>query len=133
MPSPERWVQRFESLARAVDVLRHNCAMPSYSDLERSGLIQNFEVAFELSWHTMKDYLFELGHDVRSPKPTIRTAADLGLIVDAEIWLDVLDKRNLFTHTYREELALAAVKLIKESYFPALSALAESLGRKVPN
>jgi nucleotidyltransferase substrate binding protein (TIGR01987 family) len=127
MTGHPRWIQRFANYRRALSTLRDNCAQGSYSDLERSGLIQNFEVTFELAWHTLKDRLADLGHDVRSPKPAIRTAFDVGLVSDPEVWMDILDKSILFTHSYRDELARQAVQLIREVYLPVLGALEERL------
>ncbi len=38
-------------------------------------LVQAFEFTYELSWHSMKDYLENEGfQDVKSPKQTVRTA-----------------------------------------------------------
>jgi nucleotidyltransferase substrate binding protein (TIGR01987 family) len=54
----------------------------SLNKIEKAGLIQFFEVAFELSWKVMKDYLITEGYDVKSPREAIKTAFDYGLIAD---------------------------------------------------
>ncbi|MCF7668791.1 MAG: nucleotidyltransferase substrate binding protein [Verrucomicrobia bacterium] len=49
---------------------------------------------------------------------------------DAEVFLDALDKRNLLSHTYEEETAEEAERLIKYDYVPMLRRLFATLKRK---
>jgi nucleotidyltransferase substrate binding protein (TIGR01987 family) len=44
------------------------------SDAERAGLIQFFEMSFELGWKVLKDYLEEEGFTVESPRDAIKQA-----------------------------------------------------------
>ena len=88
--------------------------------MERAGLIQFFEISFELAWKTLKDMLIYEGYDVNSPKSTLKQAFANGTIADGELWLKALDGRNLFSHTYDNELAEEAIDLIKKTYSPLL-------------
>ena len=130
-PGVPRWRQRLENFQKAMDRLRQACALESYSDLERAGLIQTFEFSFELGWKTLKDLLFHEGYDEKTPRAVIRRAFEAGHLdeKDTELWLEALGKRNLLSHTYEEEAAELAVRLIKEDFQPLLARTLASLLR----
>jgi len=75
----------------------------------RSGVIQNFEVAYELSWKFMKRWLaFNIGNSLVDGIPRFelfKLAVENGLISDSEIWFDFHDARNKTSHEYGEEAA----------------------------
>jgi len=123
MYSDIRWKQRFQNFEASLCELRGALEKTEYTTLERAGLIQFFEISFELAWKTLKDMLSYEGYDVNSPKSTLKQAFANGTIADGELWLKALDGRNLFSHTYDNELAEEAVELIKETYSPLLFAL----------
>ena len=127
-----RWRQRLENFGKALAQLDAACALTNYSDLERAGLVQMFEFSFELMWKVLKDLLFYEGFDVKTPREAIRQAFAVEYLeeADAEALLNGLEKRNLLTHTYEEEIALEAEKLIKDRYAPALRRVYERLERK---
>ena len=93
------------SFARAVDRLAEALDEPETS-LSRDGAIQRFEFCFELGWKLMQKALRREGVDVRSPRGSLRAAFQQGWI-EEEPWLAMLSDRNLTSHTYDEELALA--------------------------
>lgn len=99
----------------------------SLSDLERAGLIKTYELAFELAWKTIKDYLDEKAIVVMYPRDTIKEAFRYEIIEDGELWLDMLGKRNLMVHAYDEAMAKLAHKLITGSYYQALKQVIEKL------
>jgi len=117
-----RWQQRLENFGRAMSQLETACKKDEYSDLERAGLVQIFEFSFELAWKTLKDLLFTEGYDEKTPRSVIRRSFEVEYISedDAETFLDALKKRNLLSHTYEEKVAQEAQKLIRETYFPVL-------------
>ena len=127
-----RWRQRFENFQKAIAQLETACEKGEYFDLERAGLVQMFAFSYELGWKTLKDLMFYEGYDVKTPRSTIRKAFEAGYIdeTDTELWLDALDKRNILSHTYREEGAEEAVKLIKNQYTPMLDRVLGQLCNK---
>lgn len=127
-----RWRQRLDNFGAALTQLTNACDRERYDDLERAGLIKTFEFCFELSWNVLKDLLFYEGYDVKVPRAVIRKSFEVDYIDedDCETLLDALDKRNLFSHTYRSEAALEAETLIKERYYPALILLYRTLDAK---
>ena len=52
-----RWKQRFVNFEKTFLLLERTVKIGELSEAERGGLIQFYEVSFELSWKTMKDYL----------------------------------------------------------------------------
>lgn len=122
-----RWKQRFHNFEKAYLFLAESMDTPSPSKLEIAGIVQAFEFTFELGWKTLKDYLESKDVVVSYPRDVIKEAFRVQLIADGEAWLDMLDKRNLMSHTYNETNAAAAMKLIHEKYFQALAGVYGSL------
>lgn len=55
-----------------------------------------------MTWKTLRDFLEEKGVEVKFPRDTIKEAFKYELVDDGELWLDMLQKRNLMAHTYDE-------------------------------
>ena len=88
-----RLQQRFEFFQRAflnLDEVKQ-CEQRAFSNLEKEGIIQRFEIAIELSWKVIKDFLQNEGFAIKSPKESMRQAFAYGLIQDCEAWLEALD------------------------------------------
>jgi len=132
---PIRWQQRHDNFRKALLQLQAACDKDTYSDLERAGLVQVFQLTFELAWKTLKDLLFYEGFSVNSPREVIRQAfvSEYLAEADTETLLDALQKRNLLTHTYDEETAEEAECLIRTHYYPALRGLFDTLQGKRPH
>lgn len=122
-----RWRQRFQNYDRAVRLLGEPVArgLAQLSDLEKEGTVQRFEVAVELAWKTLKDYLEYEGRqvDLATPRQVLKEAYAARILPDGQVWIDMLDHRNLLSHTYDEQTFARAVAAIGERYFPALAAL----------
>ncbi|WP_354834849.1 nucleotidyltransferase substrate binding protein [Akkermansia muciniphila] len=112
---------------KAFSRLRHACALSEYNELEMAGLVQTYEFTFALCWKTLKDKLVYDGYSVNSPREAIRQAFGAGLIGHIDCWLQALESRSLFVHTYDDSIAEEAVSLIKERFFPMLAQCAENL------
>ena len=84
---------------------------------EQAGLIQFFEMGFELSWNVMKEYMESEGlKELRSPRDTIKKAFEIDLINDGHLWIEVLENRNLTSYTYDEARIQKVVDSIKTTY-----------------
>lgn len=92
----------------------------SPSVIERAGIIQFYEMAFELAWKCLKDYLEVKGMDPKYPRDTIKLAVQHEIIDHGETWLKAMTDRNLTVHTYDEESAYLIDKAIREEYYPLL-------------
>jgi len=95
----------FGILDKAINSLREALASPPRNTLERDGVIQRFEYSFELLWKTAKRVLQKIGIVSNSPRSVIRDLAKQGLIMNAELWLLLLEARNYTSHSYNEEVA----------------------------
>lgn len=118
-----RWQQRFNQFNKAFALLQSAIAIKKPSVVERAGLIQFFEMAFELSWKLLKDYQQEQGFNITSPREAIKHAFQSQLISNGHDWIDALEDRNLTTHTYNEQIAIEVEHKIREVYYPLLEAL----------
>lgn len=125
-----RWRQRFRNFEKSYLLLKKAAVIRKPSDTERAGLIQFFEMTFELSWKTLKDYLEAQGFQVASPRQTLKQAFQAGLIKKGNAWIEALDDRNLTTHLYDEATSRKVEKLIKKKYLTLLKALYEDLKKK---
>lgn len=125
-----RWRQRFQNYQKSFAQLKKSVDIVNPSDVERAGLIQFFEMTFELAWKTLKDYLEAQGFQVASPRETLKQAFQIQLITQGHEWLDALDDRNLTAHTYDEAKAKNIERLIREKYFPLLKELNDCLSLK---
>ncbi len=125
-----RWQQRFGELKKAYRQLNQALAIDSPDEVYRAGIIQFFEMTLELAWKTMKDYLEFQEIPVNTPRETIQKAFQIELIRDGHTWMDALQKRNLMAHTYDEERAMEAEKLIRNIYVGHIGELINLLTSK---
>lgn len=127
-----RWVQRLDNFCKALAQMTKFMDKGDLNELEEQGLIQSFEYNHELAWKTLKDFLEAKGSsNLYGSKDVSREAFKLGLLGDSErdglLWLDMIEKRNLTSHTYNEKTAQEIVQAIKNDYFQSFVALRERL------
>ena len=129
-----RWKQRFENFQRALKQLSLAMdlkAQRPLSDLEQQGLIQGFEFTHELAWNVLKDYLEMEGiQGLIGSRSTAREAFKRGLVMDGAVWMDMIEKRNLSSHTYNQTVALTIVEAIAERYYPAFCELQQRFAKE---
>lgn len=118
-----RWHQRFQNFEKAYLLLERTLKIDNPSEAERGGIIQFYEIAFELSWKLMKDFLESTGIDSQGPRGVIKNAFSENIIVDGHAWIEALDDRNLTVHTYDEAIAREVETRIRKEYFPLLEKL----------
>lgn len=130
-----RWKQRFDNYRRALRQLTLAVRLLEQrplSDLEQQGLIQGFEFTHELAWNVLKDYLeYEGIQGLIGSRSTVREAFKRGLIIDGDAWMDMIEKRNLSSHTYDDDVAAKVVSAVCETYYPAFMALQDHLEKEL--
>jgi nucleotidyltransferase substrate binding protein (TIGR01987 family) len=118
-----RWKQRFDNFQRALHQLTLAIQLNEQrplSDLEQQGLIQGFEFTHELAWNVLKDYLEMEGiQGLVGSRSTVREAFKRGLVRDGEAWMDMIEKRNLSSHTYNQSVAITLARAIVDRYYTA--------------
>lgn len=127
-PQDVRWIQRFNNYLSALAELREAVETHqtrSLNKLEKQGVIQSFEYTHELAWKLLKDYLTDRGvFNLIGSKDATREAFKAELITDGEVWMDMILKRNLTSHTYDNRLADEVFDAIINAFYPAFNDLA---------
>jgi len=111
--------QAIESFKRSVDILElfikegknynpHMSYEEEYCEY-RDSAVQRFEYTTDLFWKYLKKYLEDVLHltVVNGPEPVVRASCTAGIITEqeGEKILDMVQDRNLTSHTYLEEIA----------------------------
>jgi nucleotidyltransferase substrate binding protein (TIGR01987 family) len=134
-PNPDiRWKQRFQNFDRAFVLLRDALenGPAALNQLEKEGVIQRFEYCFELAWKTIKDYLQEGGFvfGVVTPRQVLKDAFAAKILEDGQVWIDMLDHRNLLSHTYSPIVFEQAVEAIHTRYLVGIEHLHDFMHRE---
>lgn len=120
MDKKTRWQQRFYNLENAFLFLQEGIKRENLDPLQEAGIIQSFEFVFELAWKTLKDFLESKGTNAFFARDVLKEAFAGQIIQEGHLWIEMLEKRNILSHTYNRHQATEAVQLIKERYFPVL-------------
>ena len=135
--TPRRWIQRFENYQKAVANLANAVGefrSRRISVLEQAGVIQMFEIAWDLGWKVLRDYLSETGYsgrEIESPVSTVRTAYSAGYVADGQVWMDATKLSYTLSHEYRPDRASEALDLIAGRYLAMFVSLVETLADEV--
>ncbi len=123
-----RWRQRQQNFNKALAHLEQALDISDPDVTQRAGIIQFFEMTFELAWKMLKDYLEEQGFvQLNSPRTVLKQAFESELISDGHEWLQILRDRNLMSHTYDEITAVKVENLIRETYAPLMHDLHKNM------
>jgi len=121
-----RWVQRFQNFSKSCMLLSeiNNYAPEETIAIIREGFIQRFEIAFELAWKTLRDYLEYEGLNVQpTPRAVIKEAFATGIVSDGETFISMLEARNMMSHKYDENTFNAVFLQIQREFLPLLNNL----------
>lgn len=128
-----RWKQRLDNYRRALQTLTEALALSKtreLSQLEQQGLIQGFEFTHELAWNLLKDYLGDQGIvGLIGSRDATRSAFKNELIGDGQTWMQMIEARNLTSHSYNPDVAKAVVKQVLEQFYEQFMALAATFHR----
>ena len=119
---------KYENFGNAVNRLNEaNVAYKrnSDNDIYQDALIKRFEFTFELAWKTLREFMLDQGYslEILSPKGVISFAWREGIISNEELWLDMLQSRNMSAHDYGRELSADIADKISNRYCRELTAL----------
>lgn len=126
-----RWIQRFEHFKQALAQLRDADSLAKsrlLSKLEEQGMIQAFEYTFELAWNLLKDFLESRGvRELYGSQDVIRAAFQRNLLDDGNVWMTMIESRNLTNHTYDEAVAQRVITAIRNKYIRQFDALEQRM------
>jgi nucleotidyltransferase substrate binding protein (TIGR01987 family) len=124
----ERALDRF----RIVVAERDRWVAEGNGDIVLDVAAKRFEFTYEMAWKALKRVLDYLGIDARAPRPVFKEAYAQGLLADEQVWLDMIEMRNLASHVYDEhEISRILVEL--ERYLSAFDSLLSRLRQTLPN
>lgn len=130
-PHDVRWHQRFDNFQRAFALLRAALTdgPAALNQLEKEGVVQRFEYTLELAWKTLKDYLEASGVVLTAltPRQVVKDAFAARILADGQTWIDMIDHRNLLSHTYDPASFEEAVEAIHGRYLAAFGQLHDLL------
>lgn len=127
-----RWQQRFSNYCRALDQLESFFEPPALNRREQQGLIKSFEYAFELGWNCLRDLLLSEGNtNLIGSRDTLREAFRLGLIEDGQAWMQMIQDRNITSHSYNQATADQIGLNISEGYLSCFRALRATLQERL--
>lgn len=116
-----RWIQRFSNYQAALSQLKDAVALYGQRELsllEKQGLIQAFEFTHELAWNVQKDFFEYQGNfNIKGSRDAARESFKFSLINDGKIWLQMIETRNLTSHTYDKETAEEVINAVVNQYF----------------
>ncbi len=116
-----RWKQRFSNFEKAFMNLDLAVKISDPDTVQKAGIIQFFEICFELGWKVLKDFLEEKGiAEIDFPRDIIKKSFEVELIQNGSFWLEALKNRNLTSHTYDEAMADKVIYDIKNRYYLVL-------------
>lgn len=117
--SEKKVKQTMDSLEKALSNLEEALLVESPSAIVRDGTIKRFELVIELFWKAFKRLLAQESIYTNTPKESFKQAYYVGWIKNEEAWLQLIEDRNLSTHTYNEENANHIIDNLKKNV-PAL-------------
>ena len=100
----KRWEETYQALGKALDRFGEALTLElKYPiDIARDATIQRFEFTFELFWKTLKKIAQYKGSPVNLPRDVLGEAFRSHWIDDEQVWMKMLEDRNLTSHVYRE-------------------------------
>lgn len=121
-------LQKIENYHHAMVQLEEAVAVYSRDrgdSLYRDGLIQRFEFTVELAWKSLKEYLEDQGTvlSITSPRAVLKDAYAAGVIMDADVWDEIIRSRNVTSHVYDEKTAIEVADRVCNTYLPVLKKL----------
>jgi nucleotidyltransferase substrate binding protein (TIGR01987 family) len=79
-----------------------------------------------MAWKALKRYLDYLGIEAKAPRNVFKEAFSQGIIIDENVWLDMIEQRNLTSHIY-DEFQIQDILNKKEYYKKAFIELKTKL------
>ena len=114
------------SLEKALTVgsVERLATMPEdHQEVIKAGVIQNFEIAYEVCWKFMRRWLSEnMGPttvDGVTRRELFRASAESKLITDVDQWMEYHEARNETSHTYDQDTADDVYRVAQTFYLDA--------------
>ena len=98
-----------------------------------AGWIHIFDLVFELSWKSLRDYMFAQweSDSMDFTREVLQIWFARGYIENPSIWIEMLADRNNSTHEYNEDSAIQIIQNIQGYYIPEIHKLYEKLKQHI--
>lgn len=94
----------------------------------RDSILLSFVFTFEMAWKTLKALLIEKGAlPPDYATGVLKAAFTVGLLPDADLWMDLRDARNEVSHAYDLEKAIEIATLVRSRGMDGFHALKATL------
>jgi nucleotidyltransferase substrate binding protein (TIGR01987 family) len=123
----------FEKFAKAVDG-KDEYYQQGFGDIYLDLIVKRFEFTYEMSWKAIKRYLDYIGLGCTGPRMCFKEALTQQVIENEDIWIDMIEQRNLSSHIYDEdEIKEILEKIVdyKEAFKGLLLRLEERLKKEL--
>ena len=128
-------MKKLDNFSNCLTILANaDFKMAENNDIYRTGVIGQFNLTFELAWKALQEIMRKHGVEdsyTGSPREILQLGYKFGFINNSETWLLMLKKRNTSVHIYNEEEVDELILLIRDSFIPALTALKDTLVKKL--
>lgn len=120
--------QALGCLKEALEIMNSDPMAQKYYKQMRNSAIQCFEFSIDTLWKLLKEYLLYV-HKIQlsppSPKAAFQEALRVNLINHSQldVFFNIVDARNITSHTYNEKLAEQISKELPEYYILMQSVL----------
>ncbi|MDI6781393.1 MAG: HI0074 family nucleotidyltransferase substrate-binding subunit [bacterium] len=101
-------------------------------DLGKDGVIQRYEFTFELLWKALKIFLEYQGIEVKTPRESLKQGFRINLLDEEDVYLDMLEDRNITSHIYHQETSEEIFERIKTIYLQAMERVSSRLRESMP-
>lgn len=126
-------MRKYENYVSALASLRKAPEQDLANEFVQSGVIDKFELQFELGWKLFKTLLAYEGDPVSasgSPRDVLKTAFQYYDFMDESMWLRMLRARNDSAHIYDASKTRRLVDDVIRDYIPEFERVREGLERR---
>lgn len=122
----QRALERFsEAIAQ-----REELEQRGYGDIVLDLCTKRFEFTYEMSWKAIKRGLDYMGIEAAYPRICFKEAYAIGLITNQDVWIDMIEQRNLSSHVYNQDEVrgiLAKLETYRDNFDELYQALMQKL------
>ncbi len=121
----------YDAFIKALDNLKDAMSdSKPRSIVSQAGTVGLFEFCCDRSYVFMKNFLEYQGFFIpvtASPEMIMKNAFDCGIIGNRMLWEELLNTRNILSHTYDEKKALESINGILDKYIPVFEELKQNI------
>lgn len=119
-------LERFRDVIRREETLKNE----GFGDIYLDVIVKRFEFTYEMAWKAIKRLLDFMGIQAQYPRICFKEAYAQGIIDDENVWLEMIEMRNLSAHVYDEsEIAEVLDKL--DTFVKAFVRLEENMQKRI--